>query len=113
MSIGDRLSGAGGGVLFILYFALGIIQIVAFMEGLDVWFGFGALLSIITFVIVMFIGPLGSLAVAGIGFYGAWRGWQWEWWQAALLCFPFAVLGLVMMFGAGTMSLVGMIARKS
>jgi len=83
------------GLLFVAYIGLAFVQLVAFMEGLDTWLGFGSFLSILTFVIAVFLGPLGGVAIAVVGFVGAMEGWGWEWWQAGLLCFPFLVLSFL------------------
>jgi len=79
------------------------------MEGLDVWFGFGTVLSIISFVIAMILGPIGSVAIAIIGFVGATDGWGWEWWQAALLCFPFVIVSI---FAFGVTGIFSLFQRR-
>ena len=84
-------------IFVLLYLALGIVQLFAFMEGLDVWLGLGFWLSVVAFVIVFMLGSFGGLIVAVVGFFGAMEGWGWEWWQAALLSFPFAILGFLAM----------------
>lgn len=77
-----------GCALFVLYIA----QILAYIKGLEVWFGFGWILQTIGIMLVLMIrGPIFGIAFAIIGFYGAWKGWSWQWWQATLLCLPFIV----------------------
>ena len=34
---------------------------------------------------------IGALPAALLGYVGATRGWEWDWWQALLLCVPFFV----------------------
>jgi len=37
------------------------------------------------------IGSLGSIPMAIISFYGAWRAWEWPIWGAAFFAFPFVI----------------------
>jgi len=92
-------------LIVVAYIGLGIVQLVAFMQGLDVWLGFGGVASIAIFVVAVSLGPIGSMAIAIIGFMGATKGWGWEWWQAGLLCFPFVALSFATMgiFGVAAM----------
>lgn len=88
-SIGIFLLAAAWAVLY-------IAQIIAFIKGLEICFDFGWILKTISVIVYLFIfrGAIGTFAMAIIGFYGAWKGWHWEWWQAALLCLPFIFLGV-------------------
>jgi hypothetical protein len=81
-------------ILIVLYILLGIAQITAYLKGINLWLGIGTLLGLIIFFGTAWL-PFGSVIDALIGFYGAYKGWQWEWWQAALLTFPFAIVGLI------------------
>lgn len=83
-------------VVFLLYLLLAVAQFSAFMAGIHLLIGGGALLSFLIMIVAMWL-PLGSIAVAATGFYGACSAWDWPWWQAALLTFPFAVLGVFSM----------------
>jgi pilus assembly protein CpaB len=49
--------------------------------------------------------PLGSLACAAFVFHFSYTGLQWGWWQAVLLSFPFAILGVVVMGASGVVEL--------
>jgi len=80
-------------LMFVVYFALGIAQIAAYLQGIYLWLGIGNVLGIIIFFVTAGL-PFGAVIDAFIGFYGAYKGWQWEWWQAGLLTFPFAIVGL-------------------
>jgi hypothetical protein len=79
-------------LLYFLYFVLGFAQLVAFFHGLQMGFGLGGVASIGIFMLLYLTGSLGSIPMAIVSFYGAWRGWQWPIWGAALLAFPFVIL---------------------
>ena len=79
-------------LLYCLYFVLGFAQLVAFFHGLQMGFGLGGVASIGIFMLLYLTGSLGSIPMAIVSFYGAWRGWQWPIWAAALLAFPFVIL---------------------
>ncbi|HOV04711.1 MAG TPA: hypothetical protein PLJ34_05765 [Hyphomicrobiales bacterium] len=89
-------------ILFIL--ALLFAQIVAATQGLDSWLGISDYFIILLIAILFFAPPIGGIAIAIIGYFGATKGWHWEWWQASLLCFPTAILGILVMFGAASFS---------
>jgi hypothetical protein len=93
------------------YIALGIAQLAAFFAGMELWLGLGWIMSFLIFVVVASL-PLGSLATAAVAFYGAYKGWHWEWWQAALLAFPFAIIGIIMMTISGAAGLVGLLSSN-
>jgi len=98
-------------ILFIiLYVVLGIFQIAAYLDGINLWLGVGTLLGFIIFFITAAL-PFGSLADSAIAFYGAYSAWHWTWWQAALLTFPFAILGIAAMGLGGIASLGAMLSR--
>jgi hypothetical protein len=92
-------------VFIILYFLLGIVQIAAFLAGIKLWLGLGTFLGLVIFFLSASV-PLGSIADAAIAFYGAYGAWQWPWWQAALLTFPFAILGTAAMGIGGIANLI-------
>jgi len=79
-------------LLYVLYFVLGFAQLVAFFHGLQMGFGLGGVASIGIFMLLYLTGSLGSIPMAIVSFYGAWRGWQWPIWGAALLVVPFVIL---------------------
>lgn len=81
--------------IFVAYWTLGIAQLWAFAEGVEVWLGWGALGAVFLFVVLSVV-PVAQLAIPVIGFIGCTRGWGWEWWQALLLVAPFALLSLGM-----------------
>jgi len=79
-------------LLGVLYFAFGFAQLVAFFHGLQTGFGLGGVASIGIFMLLYLTGSVGSIPMAMVSFYGAWRGWQWPIWGAALFAFPFVIL---------------------
>jgi hypothetical protein len=79
-------------LLGVLYFAFGFAQLVAFFHGLQTGFGLGGVASIGIFMLAYLTGSVGSIPMAIVSFYGAWRGWQWPIWGAALFAFPFVIL---------------------
>jgi hypothetical protein len=91
-------------LLLALYFALAIAQAAAFFQGMELWFGIGWILSLVIGIIVLGL-PFGSSVCTAVAFYGAYKGWQWEWWQAALLTFPFAILGVAVMGASGAVGI--------
>jgi hypothetical protein len=97
-------------IFVILYIVLGIIQITAYLAGINLWLGVGTFWGLVIFFVTASL-PFGSIADAAIGFYGACGAWQWPWWQAALLTFPFAVLGVLAMGISGIASLAAAFSR--
>ena len=59
---------------------------------LQTGFGLGGVASIGIFMLLYLTGSVGSIPMAIVSFYGAWRGWQWPIWGAALFAFPFVIL---------------------
>jgi hypothetical protein len=80
-------------LLVCLYISLGAAQIVAFLAGIKLWLGIGMFWGTIIFLISM-LAPFGPIANSGLAFYGAYRAWHWPFWAAALLTFPFAIMGI-------------------
>lgn len=91
-------------VLIILYVALGLAQISAFLAGIHLWLGVGAFFGLVIFFGTSFL-PFGSIIDSGIAFYGAYRAWDWPWWQAALLTFPFAIVGVGLIGAEGVVKI--------
>ncbi|THK37381.1 hypothetical protein EHS39_14240 [Ensifer sp. MPMI2T] len=96
----------------LLMLVLGIFQLAAFQAGLADWLGFHWVVSIIIGAVALMLGPLGSLAVAIVGFFGAMEAWNWEWWQAGLLCFPSLVLVAVLTAVNGAAGLGSLIFNR-
>ncbi|MHC2338192.1 MULTISPECIES: hypothetical protein [unclassified Bradyrhizobium] len=70
------------------------------------------MVGLINFLILA-LAPLGSIVAAAVSFYGAYHGWHWEWWQAALLCFPFAILSIATLVLQGSANVFdGLVERR-
>src|SRR6266702_4109396 len=63
-------------LLGVLYFVFGFAQLVAFFHGLQTGFGLGGVASIGIFMLLYLTGSVGSIPMAMVSFYGAWRGWH-------------------------------------
>lgn len=75
-------------ILYIGYLGLGLVQLFAIIDGLQVW-GLNLLLAIIGAVVVTYIPLVGTIA----GIAGAHYAWQWSWLGACgLFLLPFAIL---------------------
>ena len=98
-------------VLFVLWIALGIAQIAAYLDGIHLWLGIGSFWGFVIFFFTMSL-PLGAIIDAAIAFYGAYQAWHWPLWQAALLTFPFVILGFVVVGLEGATSLAGKIYQR-
>jgi hypothetical protein len=97
-------------ILFIAYIAVGIAQIWAFLEGMNIYFGIGGILAFILLLVGHSIPLVGTLGVAFVTYYGARYGWRWEWWEALLLAAP----GVVLMVAAITMGgLASILERRT
>src|SRR6266702_5458235 len=90
-------------LLGVLYFVFGFAQLVAFFHGLQTGFGLGGVASIGIFMLLYLTGSVGSIPMAIVSFYGAWRGWHWPIWGAALFAFPFVILSFAFL-GVGGFS---------
>lgn len=92
-------------MFFIIYLIIGICQIVAYLEGMHLYFGLGGFLSFIIFLFVYSIPLAGTAFVAIMTYYGARWGWGWDWWQAVALAAPGIVIMLIIMATGGLASL--------
>jgi len=92
-------------ILLLLYLALAVAQVQAFLHGMELWLGVPWALSLVIGLIGYGL-PFGPLVCSAIAFYGAYKGWQWEWWQAALLTFPSAIFNLVFVGTSGVLAFV-------
>jgi hypothetical protein len=85
--------------------AIGIIQLFPGIQGIELFFGTGTVLSFFIFAVSYCIPGIGTLFAAFFVYYGARHGWEWPWWQSLLLAIP----GLVLMIAA---VVVGRIVRE-
>ena len=93
-------------LIFIVYIAVGVLQIAAYLEGMEVWFGIGTVLALVLAIIGWSL-PFGSIAISAIAFYGARYGWHWESWKAILLAAPGVIFGILVATTGGIVALVG------
>lgn len=99
-----------GLLLFIIYILIGVCQIMAFLEGMQLYFALGGILSFIVFLVTYNIPLVGTAFVAVMTYYGARWGWRWEPRQAILLAAP----GLVFMgFLMATTGLTALFSRRA
>jgi len=76
----------------IMFFILGLFQLFAIMDGIQVWLGIGSFLS---FMLALFLAYF-PLVGTGLGMYGAVTAWGWSWMQAIGLFFgPFIVIVVI------------------
>jgi magnesium-transporting ATPase (P-type) len=80
----------------IAYLLIGIAQIWAGIEGMQLYFGISSVLSVILLFVAYAIPLVGTIGVAFLTYYGAHYGWKWEWWQALMLAVP----GIILMLAA-------------
>ncbi|MBN8529945.1 MAG: hypothetical protein J0M36_12030 [Caulobacterales bacterium] len=98
--MGDRLMALGPVALVLLNIVLGVAQLLAFAEGVDVWLGWNIFGAVLVFFILSMI-PFGTIGTTIVAYIGATKGWGWEWWQAVLLIAPYLILGIVMSAAGG------------
>ncbi|AWC73604.1 MULTISPECIES: hypothetical protein [Serratia] len=77
---------------FIIYLAIGVVQLAAVMAGLESWWGVSGFFSFIIAAIIAYIPILGTV----VGMAGAMKAWHWEWWQAGGLFFGALILTFAM-----------------
>ncbi len=104
--IGDMLAGATGGIGGVLFFCLGVVQLLALIAGMEAWLGLHWLLSGILLFPIAYIPIFGTVCAI----MGAVKGWGWTWWQAGLLFFGLqivmlAIISVAMAFESGRASL--------
>jgi hypothetical protein len=107
------VAGPFGILLYGLWLLLGLFQIAAFLQGMETWLGIHFIASFIVGLLLIGIVPLGGIVSSAIAFYGAWKGWRWEIWQAALLAFPFVLLQIAIMgAGGAAFAVTSIVARQ-
>ena len=92
MSAGEDAAAAGGMLLGVSYFILGVVQFLATWTGIEVGLGFP---SIIAFFLALFIGGIPVIGTI-TGVYGAVVGWGMPLlWALALFFGGLAVIALI------------------
>ena len=94
-----------GAFFLIAYIVIGIAQVWAGVEGMQLTFGIGGLLAVVLLLVAYAIPIVGTAAVAFLTYYGARYGWSWTWgrrsrWprRVSSSCLPW-VLRVVWRFG--------------
>jgi len=77
-----------GTIFFVAYILVGIAQIWAGIEDMQLYFGIGGFLAAILLVFAYSVPVVGTIGVAFLTYHGARYGWKWEWWQALTLAVP-------------------------
>ena len=93
---------------FIVYIVIGIAQIWAALEGMQLYFGIGGFLAVILLIVAYAIPFVGAVVLALLAYYGARYGWKWEWWSALMLAVPSIILTLA----AGVMGGLAISAQR-
>ncbi|MEI7205015.1 hypothetical protein WCU66_08260 [Dickeya dianthicola] len=81
---------------FVIYFAIGLVQLFATMAGLESWWGLHWIIAGPVAFILAYIPLVGSI----VGMVGAVDVWGWGWWQAGALFFG----GLILTFTFGSIA---------
>lgn len=76
---------------FLIYMAVGFVQLAAVMAGLESWWDLNGFFSFILAAFIAFIPVIGTV----VGMAGAMQAWHWEWWQAGGLFFGALILTFV------------------
>ena len=97
-----------GAFFLIAYIVIGIVQIWAGIEGMQLYFGIGGFLAVVLLVVAYAIPIVGTAAVAFLTYYGARYGWLWEWRQGLMLAAP----GFVLMLAAGVAGALAIWAQR-
>jgi hypothetical protein len=82
-------------------------MLLAVVEALELWLLWPPVASVPVFALLWVLGPLGSVLIAPVGFFGAFQGWGWAWWQALALAGGFVVLGFFAQAFSGILGLIG------
>lgn len=78
------------------YFIVGIVQIIASIDGILYFFGLHWLFALLAAILLLFIPILGPIA----GIYGAVAAWGWSIWSALLLFFwPYILYVILLALG--------------
>jgi len=97
-----------GTIFFVAYILVGIAQIWAGIEDMQLYFGIGGFLAAILLVFAYSVPVVGTIGVAFLTYHGARYGWKWEWWQALTLAVP----GIIIMLAAGILVGLAIGARR-
>ena len=75
-----------GGVAAIVYLAIGFVQLLATIKGIQVWLGLPWIFAAFLSLIIAYIPIVGTIA----GIKGATAAWGWSLWPAiTFFCWPY------------------------
>ena len=90
------MAGIFGSIFSIAYFALGIVQWWATIDGLEYWFDISGFMAFLLSGFIAYIPLIGTIA----GFKGAMDVWGWSFMEAGLLFFgPFIAIIVIAILG--------------
>ena len=90
------MAGIFGSIFSIAYFALGIVQWWATIDGLEYWFDISGFMAFLLSGFIAYIPLIGTIA----GFKGAMDVWGWSFMEAGLLFFgPFIAIVVIAILG--------------
>lgn len=80
----------------LVYFLIGIVQIVAIFAGFKAWWGWNTFFAALGAIFVGEIPILGTI----LGIMGAIKGWGWSTFSAIMLfCWPLALYAFIFLLG--------------
>lgn len=91
-------------MLFVAQIVIFVCQLVAFQAGMEHAWGWGWIGAILIALVVSCL-PLGGVFIGIMTFYGAYKGWDWEWWQALILAAPGIAISIALLVSGGVMGL--------
>src|SRR5215475_5890965 len=80
----------------ILYFGVGIVQLLATLAGIEHWLGVSTFIAFLLSAFTAYIPLVGTV----LGMFGAVQAWGWSWAEAAALFFGVFVVNLALLGAA-------------
>ena len=80
--------------LFLLYVAIGLVQLFAIRDGIEKYFEIGTLISFIIAIFLTYIPLVGS----ALGVYGAHIVWKWDIVYSVILFFWYVPVVIIFLF---------------
>ena len=97
-------------IVMIVFF---LISLAGYYQGMEVWLGWGFWRAFGVMILAAFLGGFGGLFISIVGFVGIWKGWGWQWWQAAIVVFPGLALMIMTIIGGGVMAMFQRITGRA
>lgn len=101
-----------GALYVVLMMVMLVLQVAAFMAGIEVWFGWTVWGGIGSLALCLLLGTPGVLACGVVAYVGATAAWGLTWWQAVLMIFPGFVLAVTATGFAGAWELIERRVRR-